>query len=530
MKLNFLKNEYFLGLFIFFLPLLLFFKPQNWKQLYLFDYYLIFLSQIIILFIFYILKISVNFIISKYFKININSFFIVLCFGFYLLFLYDPIYDFAATNIYKQGGASYFSIIIIFILWLVIFFFVGFFKTIEFFFKRILLIFVFMNIVVFISSNIFYFLNFPEINKNNKIINLQNKINKDEIKKIKSSNQKNNHNIYYFILDEMMDLELAEKNNIINKDQIINSFKKFDLKYIDLSYSSYNETYLTLASFFEIDYPVTEKSQKYINRRNFFPLMMYQEDKTVFLPELINKIGNEFIWIGNFFAECLEIINQSWSCINSNLSFNFMRLSSTFYYNTPIESILIGMLASDNFTKNNSKEVKGQRNINNLIEYLKSNKIDDSEIAKFFFVHQLSPHFPYNVDKKCKKKYNHKSEYEGYKSSYLCVLKEITKFINFISIADPEAIIVFQGDHGVKWVPTEKKEEKILYRARIFNAIKAPQICFEKHGDPKTTVNTIRFVLNCAYGFNLKQKEIKHYTVFQEKDILSYGKVIKHNY
>ena len=529
MKINFFKHEYFLGLYIFFLPLLLFLKPENWKQLVLFDYYLIIISHIVFLLIFYILKILINFIFLKYFKININSIFIILCFGFYLLFLYDPIYDFTAAKIYTKGGASYFSIIIIFLFWLIIFFFVGFFKTFEFFFKRILSIFIFINIIVFISSNIFYILNMPDINLTNEINTLQNKISKNEIDKIKLSKQKRSPNIYYFILDEMMDLELAEKNKIINKNHIIKNFNKMDLNYIDLSYSSYNETYLTLASFFEIDYPVTESSPKYLNRRNFFPLMMYQEDKKVFLPELINKIENEFIWIGNFFAECMEIINQSWSCLNSNFSYPFLRLSSTFYYSTPIESILIYMLSSDNFTKNNSKKVRGQRNINYLINYLKQNKKVDPKGSKFFFIHQLSPHFPYNVDENCKP-YYYNNEYEGYKNSYLCVLKEITVFINFISKLDPEALIVFQGDHGIKWATVDNEDEKVLYRARIFNAIKAPEVCFNKYGNPKTTVNTIRFVLNCAYGFNLEKKEITHYTVFQEKDILSYGKVIKHNF
>ena len=37
----------------------------------------------------------------------------------------------------------------------------------------------------------------------------------------------------------------------------------------------------------------------------------------------------------------------------------------------------------------------------------------------------------------------------------------------------------------------------------IFNAIKAPKACFEKFGKPHTNVNTIRFVLNCSYGFDL---------------------------
>ena len=81
-----------------------------------------------------------------------------------------------------------------------------------------------------------------------------------------------------------------------------------------------------------------------------------------------------------------------------------------------------------------------------------------------------------------------------------------------INNIDPEAIVIFQGDHGWNDLDLElTDEEKYLFQAKIFNAIKAPEICFDKYGLPKTNVNTIRFTLNCAYGFKLPYRKNIHY-------------------
>ena len=82
-----------------------------------------------------------------------------------------------------------------------------------------------------------------------------------------------------------------------------------------------------------------------------------------------------------------------------------------------------------------------------------------------------------------------------------------------INNIDPDAIVIFQGDHGsidLEIGLTEK--EKHLFLGKVFNAIKAPEVCFEKYGLPKTNVNTIRFALNCAYGFNLPYRKDIHYS------------------
>ena len=85
-----------------------------------------------------------------------------------------------------------------------------------------------------------------------------------------------------------------------------------------------------------------------------------------------------------------------------------------------------------------------------------------------------------------------------------------------INNIDPEAIVVFQADHGWNLDLELTDKEKDRSRGKIFNAIKAPEICFEKYGLPKTTVNTIRFSLNCAYGFKLPYRKNTHYEIEYE--------------
>ena len=303
-------------------------------------------------------------------------------------------------------------------------------------------------------------------------------------------------------MDEMLGLKLAEKVNIINYLEVKASLQQANLTYIDKTYSSYNSTHLTLATIMGIDLPITEHSVKYKNESNFFPLMMYQDKKSVPLPALIKMLGSEFIWVGNKSMSCLEWENQPWNCIYSNKVRNLKHLVRTFYSTTPLERIVFNLLSEGS-----------ERNLKYYLEYSQKNKKIDS--SKFVFIHQMSPHEPHNVNETCQPE-NYSEVYEGYKSSYRCVLQEVMDLMNYIAVEDPEAIVIIQGDHG--WITIPKKlttpKNKLLFHANIFNAIKAPEACFEKFGEPQSTVNTIRFILNCAYGFNLPYLPLVHYEAF----------------
>ena len=230
--------------------------------------------------------------------------------------------------------------------------------------------------------------------------------------------------------------------------------------------------------------------------------MMYQNEKSIPLPDLINKLGSEFTWVGNIRRPCLEWENQPWNCIYSNYIKKFRVLVRTIYHNTPLERLVFNI-----FTEG------GGLTLSYYLKYAKKSKKNNN--SKFVFIDQIIPHRPFNVTKNCSPRVENKNIYEGYKESYQCALKAISDFITYISIEDPKAIVVFQGDHGIhRFIMPEKiktRKREILYRANVFNAVKAPAECFEKFGKPHTTVNTIRFVLNCAYGFDFPYRRIIHY-------------------
>ena len=92
--------------------------------------------------------------------------------------------------------------------------------------------------------------------------------------------------------------------------------------------------------------------------------------------------------------------------------------------------------------------------------------------------------------------------------------------------------MVIQADHGTPAsgdFDTAKIDDPEIVRARgrIFNAIKAPNSCFEKYGEPKTNVNSVRFVLNCAYGFELPFRKDIHYMGYYESNPKMFGNVFE---
>ena len=125
-----------------------------------------------------------------------------------------------------------------------------------------------------------------------------------------------------------------------NDSEIKKILETSKLKYISKTYSSYNITYLTLTSIMEIDFPVIESDTKYVNRGKFYSSMMYR-NKLIPLPELVNQAGGKFIWVGNFWGNCVELLNKPWKCIYDKSLINIMRLTSTIYFTTPLKPIFL---------------------------------------------------------------------------------------------------------------------------------------------------------------------------------------------
>ena len=131
-----------------------------------------------------------------------------------------------------------------------------------------------------------------------------------------------------------------------------------------------------------------------------------------------------------------------------------------------------------------------------LTNYLKNNAKSDK--PTFYFVHHMSPHWPYITNEDCSyKNYSGNKNLEGYKSAYICTLKKIKETIEFLDRFDPNSIVVFQSDHN--WVMSKNKKEKKM----IFNLIKINNDCKMDNSINFNNVNSLRLILSCITGSTL---------------------------
>ena len=326
-------------------------------------------------------------------------------------------------------------------------------------------------------------------------------------------------NVYYIIMDGMAAVETLEPFNIATKKGVLDKLSNTELRYIDKSQSSYSITHYTMASMMLLDHHRKPSSPQYSKNSSYFPDMMYSMQNKIPLISSLKKADSSFIWVAGKDYDCKP--SMSWTCVNSPLAslpsnllnFTFSVNLWNFYLTTPLPTIIKRFL----------KNIDSQDTIGPFLEYINKNGVPKTPFLAY--IHNNIPHSPYLVTSTCEPTNYFNQKVKGYKASYQCALKTIQMFMEKINNIDPEAIVIFQGDHGLRTHSNIEKteinlelteKEKHLFAGSIFNAIKAPEICFEKYGLPKTTVNTIRFSLNCAYGFKLPYRKNTHYEIEYE--------------
>ena len=204
----------------------------------------------------------------------------------------------------------------------------------------------------------------------------------------------------------------------------------------------------------------------------------------------MNHLSYDFKWIGNYFAYCPKF-NLKY-CLNDKNSYFDSYLYINFYRQTPLIQIItkFGYIINFDFDK------KFFFNLNNgigrLTSYLKKNDLPDKQT--FYFVHHMSPHWPYLTSNDCKyKKFPGEKNLKGYNASYYCVLKRIIDTITYLEKYDPNATVIFQSDHNSKLF--RDKDEK-----HIFNLFKLNKSCEVSESQNLNNVNILRLVFSCMTG------------------------------
>ncbi|SVB60861.1 uncharacterized protein METZ01_LOCUS213715, partial [marine metagenome] len=413
-----------IGLLIFFVPFFTYLSPENLRQLSKSDVLEILLSLIIILIVIFISSFSVEMLMKRFFKKKIILF-PLLCFAFYLNFLYMPFSEPIQEFLFPKFGFIATPLFIFFELCCLAI--IAFGAKFNVFSIRMILIFsIFMLINAFIPLVSYLAENIGE----NPTISYEFKsspLTQDEIL--------TKRNVYYIILDGMMAIETAAQVNIANKKEVLGNLSNTGLKYIDKSQSSYDSTYMTLASIMLIDYHHKPSSPKFLDDSNFFPRMMYKMHTELPLISYLKKANSSFFWSGNSWAGCNY---KKWSCIESPNDIS-PRNSFKFYLTTPLPRIYYNL-----FT-----EPLGLNSIDMFLKYIDKNGLPKTPF--FAFIHHTSPHYPYLQTSECEPTNYFKKHFEGYKASYQCVLKKVKIFMEKINSIDPEAIVIFQADHGPSW-------------------------------------------------------------------------------
>ncbi len=296
------------------------------------------------------------------------------------------------------------------------------------------------------------------------------------------------NNIYFFILDGMQPLNDFEDFYKINLQNYLLNYEKNEFNYIHNTESLHSSTTYSLSSMFYLDNVSVE------SKNIPFPVVMRSKIK----PDLIynlDNLGYDFKWIGNFFAYCPKynlkycLDKKKEPIIDNYLYINFFR-------QTPLIQIIINFGHIINFDFNRHFFFKLNDGIGRLIKNIESNK-NFIKKPTFYFIHHMSPHWPYITNNDCSYKYfEGKKNYEGYKSAYLCVLKKIENVVNYLKISDPNAFVIFQSDHNWKLSNNDESDHK-----KIFNLVKLNNCKIEDKINLHN-VNLLRLVFSCITGNN----------------------------
>jgi hypothetical protein len=487
------KKNYLLGLYILFLPLFLFLDAGNLRQISSKSITFILFSILIIFFFIFIFEK----IFSFFFKLKIkNNIFPGLCFAFYLQFYYSQI---KLTKIGELTNSGY--IITIFLILLGIFI-IFLWSRYSKFLNKFSLIF-----SVFITFTFIYnFYIFSKINTNRaEITSIKKNYISDQINKNKSFN-----NVYFIIFDGMTPLEIFKnhlftdyntkygpylilKKSDLDIDAMIKQFNKDSFKYIKNSFSNYNSSGISVASILNNDYFINDKSEKFKNYKNFYPSILYDENKArkLNLLNILEKNKIKFVWVANSHMPCkntLGIICGSESKVETDI----LNEVKSFYAKTPI----IGVL--DDLTKSLRQEIPSD----NFLNHIKSNKDKNN----FFFIHNIIPNGVALYDDNCNEVEKEYFIHMHYDHKYLCSIKKIKEITNLISKHDSDSVVIITADHGVRTGLLEKKTiltsdiDGPNYDPRIFTLIKFPEECSKITPKFYDSLNLIRYAINCTYS------------------------------
>jgi len=306
-------------------------------------------------------------------------------------------------------------------------------------------------------------------------------------------------NVYYFIFDAYGRGDTLEKYLGFDNSAFLNELENNGFEVLEQSQSNYPVTFLSLAATMNMG-PLFEPGPEALKDYVGYQRLLAGYNPAV---KMFKSLGYTYVhaqpggWGG---TRCQGVEDI---CIRAGKEW-INETGLAILAMTPIE-IVIRKIAPTLIVFNRTLFPFVAKQLSGLIDQIKS--------PIFSFAHILIPHdriYDENCDATGNELYFEEASTLDRDADYVntvkCLNKQISENIGLILEKDPNAIVIFQSDHGFilspmlslpveKWAPQD-----IEMRYGILNVMRVPSRCKEDLYSSMTSFNTFRFIEGCLKG------------------------------
>ncbi|MGC6534270.1 MAG: hypothetical protein ACON4V_01835 [Parvibaculales bacterium] len=336
----------------------------------------------------------------------------------------------------------------------------------------------------------------------------------------RNENFANGRNLFVVITDA-----LASRDRLValgvdptEMDDVLRDFKVYD------THSPYNVTYLSLAAFTELDYPVVEGDPVYKDRATLYPDFLAKRKPNLF--RVAEEVGYEAFLFGNQWGPCTDLMKVL--CSNQLIGKETFFESLLFDYAV---NVLYGRAFWAPVLLAQQEKLQSKRPILNTNDplFLLSRIMPalSDRLKKgnnIFFMHQMMPHYPY-VDDMCRS-YGWVTEPDSpkhfgkYIESTSCLMKRLHRVKRDILSIDENAMIVVLGDHGPA---SFSRADRMSAFAAVYNR----HDCTDLNRDMTNNLEVLRASFSC-FGITLAPPRSKTFAAYWATyEGKGFGKVTK---
>ena len=308
--------------------------------------------------------------------------------------------------------------------------------------------------------------------------------------------------VYFFLLDGYGRADQLEATVGHDNSRFLRSLEHRGFEIHDQATATYPLTFLSLASTLEMGYPVLPGELG--SYRPFFDAIA-GDNQTV---DAFHELGYRFVFATDYSSfECGDQVDLCLEPRQSTVDALIGEREHAILRATPLAEVLdaAGVHASP---------LSGNLSPEDVVEDVERRRSDQ---PVFVYSHILAPHPPYRYLAGCEPKADIQDPSliywgdakgaggEEYRRAIGCVNRSLLASVNAI-LAQRDAIIVIQGDHGPKFgidfhrPLSEWSEAELQQRFPILNAQRLPPECRASGNRAGLAVNTFRFVLGCITG------------------------------